>query len=460
MIKFFRTAKDCRPLELPKSQIKKRFINHQWQVFLGLLAGYAVFYIVRMSLSVAKKPLLDSGLFSLEELGLIGSAFFFTYAVGKFSNGMLSDYAHIGRFMSSALLLSGITCVLLGFTTHASLFIFLWGLNGWFQSVGSVPSAVSIFQWFTPKQRGTRYAIWGGARNLGEGLTWLITTSIVSYFGFQAGFIASGTIAVFVALSLFYFLKDRPATYGFPEPFEVFDEPPESSATDDPKKTKRAQVFSLKQPAVWLIGLSCAAMTTTRYAISSWAVLFLQEAKGYSLMDAGFTMAAFPTAGFIGAILSGLISDKLFNANRNIPTLIYGLANIIGLACLFYGPDNRWLDAAALTLIGFSIGGLVVFLGGLIVCDLMPKSAAGAVKGFVGLFAYVAAGIQEVASSKLISQQTLGEITTYDFAHVKVFWLTSSIISLLLALSIWNIRKIDSMPEEIAMPTSKGSTAS
>ena len=37
--------------------------------------------------------------------------------------------------------------------------------------------------------------------------------------------------------------------------------------------------------------------------------------KGYSLVDAGFAMLTYPIAGLAGAILSGIISDKLFKGS-------------------------------------------------------------------------------------------------------------------------------------------------
>ncbi|OXE30285.1 MFS transporter, partial [Vibrio parahaemolyticus] len=119
-----------------------------------------------------------------------------------FSNGFLSDYANIGRFMSFSLLLSGITAVFMGLNTTAFFFVLLWGLNGWFQSVGSAPSCVSLFQWFSPKQRGSRYSIWGGSRNIGEGITWILTASLVSYFGWRAGFIGAGIAAIAAAICM------------------------------------------------------------------------------------------------------------------------------------------------------------------------------------------------------------------------------------------------------------------
>ncbi|ENY72963.1 MFS transporter [Aeromonas diversa] len=442
MLGFFKTGQDRPLIEATADQIRSIYRKYQWQVFLGLVFGYAMFYVTRMSINVAKKPMLDAGIVTVDELGVIGSAFLFTYAVGKFSNGFLSDYANIGRFMSVSLGLSAITCLLMGMNTATAFFVVLWALNGWFQSVGSAPSCVSIFQWFSPKQRGSVYSIWGGSRNLGEGITWVLTATIVSYFGWRAGFIGAGLATLAAALCMYLVLKDRPQTYGLPEPAVAFGEAPEIAKKSDPKEVRRAQIFVLKQPVVWLIAAACAAMYVSRYAMSSWAVLYLQEQKGYSLIDAGFAMSAYPIAGFIGAILAGIISDKVFNANRHIPTLLYGLANIAGMCLMFWGPQSRMMDAVALGLIGYAIGGLVVFLAGLTACDLMPKTAVGAVKGFIGLCSYVAASAQELVSAALIKTSEVNGVTHYDFSSAQYFWLGASVVSLFLALTVWNAKKV------------------
>ncbi|ENM3737862.1 MFS transporter [Vibrio cholerae] len=447
MLNFFKTRPDLPLLSSSKAEMLKRYKSYQWQVFIGLIFGYAMFYVVRMALGVVKKPMLDAGIVTLEELGIMGSAFFFTYAFGKFLNGFLSDYANIGRFMSFSLLLSGVASIFMGMNTVAFFFVLLWGLNGWFQSVGSAPSCVSIYQWFSPKQRGSRYSIWGGSRNIGEGITWILTASLVSYFGWRAGFIGAGIAGVVASLIMFKLLKDRPQTYGMPDPATVFDEGTEIKKANDPKETRRAQMFILKQPVVWLIALACAAMYISRYAMSSWAVLFLQEQKGYSLIDAGFAMSMYPTAGLAGAILSGILSDKVFKGNRNIPNLLYGLTNIAGMCLMFFGPDNRVVDAVALSMIGFSIGGLVVFLAGLIACDLMPKNAVGAVKGLIGLCSYIAASAQELISASLITVTEVEGVKHYDFGHAQYFWLAAGVVSVLLALTVWNAKKVVDIDE-------------
>lgn len=447
MLDFFKTRADLPVMQETPEKIRQIFKSYQWQVFLGLVFGYAFFYVVRGVLGVVKKPLLDAGVVTVEELGIMGSAFFATYAVGKFTNGFLSDYANIGRIMSISLILSSICCIILGFNVTALFFAILWGVNGWFQSVGSAPSCVSLYQWFSPSQRGSRYSVWGGSRNIGEAITWVMTATLVSYLGWEAGFLGAGIASLAAGIVLYFVLKDRPQTYGLPDAATAYGETAEITKKTDPAEIRRAQMFILKQGTVWLIALACAAMYISRYAMSSWAVLYLQEAKGYSLIDAGFAMSTYPIAGFFGAILSGIVSDRVFGANRHIPTLIYGLINLAGMALMFWGPNDRIIDAIGLGMIGFAIGGLVVFLAGLTACDLMPKTAVGAVKGFIGLCSYIAASIQEYVSSILIQVNEIDGVKHYDFGNAHMFWMGASVVSLLLALTVWNAKKVNSIDD-------------
>ena len=111
LIKFYHISTPATPLKKDKKKLKRL----QWATFLSATAGYGIYYVCRLSLNVVKKPIVEEGIFSETELGIIGAVLFFTYAIGKFTNGFLADRSNIRRFMSTGLLITALANLLLGF---------------------------------------------------------------------------------------------------------------------------------------------------------------------------------------------------------------------------------------------------------------------------------------------------------------------------------------------------------
>jgi OPA family sugar phosphate sensor protein UhpC-like MFS transporter len=89
--------------------------------------------------------------------------------------------------------------------------------------------------------------------------------------------------------------------------------------------------------------------------------------------------------------------------------------------------------------------GLVTSLGGLFAVDIAPKKAAGAAMGVVGIFSYIGAAVQEQVSGVLIG----GHMTmvngdrVYDFGPAIWFWIGASVLSMLLAATLWRAQLRD-----------------
>ena len=90
----------------------------------------------------------------------------------------------------------------------------------------------------------------------------------------------------------------------------------------------RTQLSILALPSIWVLGLASATNYVVRYAINSWGILYLQEAKGYSTLEAGALLALNPLAGVAGCVAYGFMSDKLFGARRPPVNLLCGLMEI------------------------------------------------------------------------------------------------------------------------------------
>ena len=183
-------------------------------------------------------------------------------------------------------------------------------------------------------------------------------------------------------------------------------------------------------------------MYVTRFAINSWGILYLQEIRGYALDDAGLLMLIYGTAGIVGSIAYGYLSDNVFDARRPPANLIFALVEIFALVLLFYGPQNYFTLMFAFAIYGAALSGLIASVGGLFAVDIAPRGATGAAIGMVGAFSYLGAGTQDVISARLISAGTtiVDGVKVYNFDMAILFWVSTSIVSMLLAAMLWNTR--------------------
>lgn len=441
IINFYRVSQPKPCNEESLSEQKQRLKRFQWSTFLAATLGYGMYYVCRLSLNVVKKPIVDEGVFSETELGIIGAVLFFTYAVGKFMNGFLADRSNINRFMSTDLLVTALVNLCLGFVHSFILFAVLWGISGWFQSMGAASCVVGLSRWFTDKKRGSFYGFWSASHNIGEAMTFIIVASIVSALGWRYGFLGAGLVGLIGALVVWRFFHDTPQSKGLP----AVNAPEKKKEMDalETEEFNRAQKAVLRNPAIWILALSSAFMYISRYAVNSWGVFYLQAEKGYSTLDASFIISISSVFGIVGTMFSGVISDRFFGGRRNIPALIFGLMNVFALCLFLLVPGvHFWMDALAMILFGLGIGVLICFLGGLMAVDIAPRNASGAALGVVGIASYIGAGLQDVMSGVLIegNKRLVDGVEVYDFTYINWFWIGAALLSVLLALLVWNAR--------------------
>lgn len=443
-LRFFATGADRAPLD-DSGQIATLFRKHRFRVMLAITLGYGLIYTCRLALGVVKKPLIDAGVFSPADLGMIGSALFYTYAIGKLTNGFLADHANMKRFLAFAFMMTALCNLAMGFATTLWLAVMLWGLNGWFQSFGAPGGVVAMTHWFSNRERGRAYGIWSTAHSIGEGLTFLVVGVAVSSLGWRWGFWGPGLIGLVTALGCYLLIQDRPGTLGLPNVNDWKQDRYDQGNKPGMKSVLALQLSILKIPAIWVLCLASATTYVTRYAINSWGILYLQEARGFSLPAAGTLLMTSTLAGTVGALAFGFISDKWFGARRPPANLLFGVLELTGLCLFFFGPNTMPMLVLSMLLFGMGLTGLVTSLGGLFAVDIAPKRVAGAAMGVIGIFSYIGAAVQEHVSGSLIERgmQVTDGVRTYDFGPVIWFWIGSSVVSMLLAASLWRTRLRD-----------------
>ena len=456
---FFQKSPVAPLCEESEQQRQHRFKRMQWSSFVAITLGYSMYYVCRTSLNVVKKPIMDAGFLDATQLGVISSALLFTYAVGKLINGFLADHSNIRRFMATGLLISTVANVVVGLLGLISVkgmvisqgvfyavFAVLWGVNGWTQSMGAPPCVVALSRWYPLSRRGSFYGFWSLSHNLGEFFSFLLVGGLVSLLGWLFGFIGAAIAGVIGFLFVVLLLHDSPEAEGMPSVAVMAGEETSEQAKTHSVGVSQKEV--LRNPYVWVLALASAFMYVSRYAVNGWGVLFLQEAKGFTLANATQIISINALLGIIGTVFSGWLSDVAFKGNRYIPAVAAGVLEIISLLLFAFGGNAVWLNILAMVLFGIAIGILICFLGGLMAVDIVPREASGAALGVVGIASYAAAGLQDIASGLLIdNHKTLVSITdgvaqySYDFTSALVFWIAAATLSVMLVCVVWTKKK-------------------
>lgn len=455
LYKFYRISKPSKET-VAESEVRGQYKTLRNRTFWGATAAYSLFYLCRLSMGVVKKPLIDEGLFSAADLGVIASAFYFVYAIGKFINGFIADYCNVRRFMATGLIISSVINLMMGFIGLSNgyvgfpqyavylIFVLLWGLNGWALSMGSPSGIVSLSRWFPQSRRGTFYSIFCSTPYIGEALSMILTGSIVAAFGWEYGFIASafgGFVGVGLILAL---VSDTPQSKGLPSVQEMSGE---EVKPVDKLPTKEIQKLVLRHPAIWIIAISCAFINLVKYGIMEWGVLYLQGARHYSLESASWIIGFSAIFAIVGTVGAGWLSDTVFKGDRVKPALISGFISLATLALFLLVDGNQWVMAAFVSVFSLAVGVLYCIVSGLMAIDIVPRKATGAALGIVGISSYMTIGIQNIVSGQLIDRYAVETmevvdgvskaVTQYNFVPVAVFWLSAVLISFLLPVLNW-----------------------
>lgn len=448
---FYRISKPSSD-KVSKENVPSHYKTLRNRTFWGVTVAYSLYYVCRMSLSVVKQPLIDEGVLSAGQLGIIGSALLFVYAVGKFMNGFIADYCNVRRFMATGLAISAVVNLLMGLlglvsggSAFPSVVVFLsfavlWGVNGWMQSMGSPPGVISLSRWFPRSKRGTYYSIFSSTPYLGEFLSFIITGAIVGALGWKAGFIVAAIAGFIGTAVILLFVSDTPESKGLPSIYELSGE---QMLHEDTVSTRELQKNVLRHPGIWIIALSSAFIYITKYAVAGWGVLYLQKARAFSLEEATQIIAFSAAFGIVGTVLAGWLSDKVFRGDRVKPAVLSGILSFIALTFFLFVGGGYLINIIYVSVFSLAVGVLYCIVAGLMAVDIVPRKATGAALGVVGISSYVAAGLQDITSGYLIqfNTESVAGVDVYDFGPVSLFWLAAALISFILPVVNWKHMK-------------------
>ncbi len=374
----------------------QRYRYWRIHIMVSMYIGYAVFYLTRKNFSYAMPAIITDLGWDKADIGLMGTLFYLTYGISKFISGIVSDRSNPRYFMGLGLITTGIINILFGLSSSIVALSILWVLNAWFQGWGWPACSKLLTTWYSRSERGGWWSVWNTAHNLGGAMIPIIVGYTVLHYGWRYSFFIPGVIAVIVGCLLCWRLRDKPTSMGLPSIGHWRKDYLEIAHENTGKGLSQKQILTryvLSNKYIWLLGLSYILVYIVRTAINDWGNLYLTEQYGYSLITANSALSLFEIGGFLGSLVAGWGSDKIFSGNRGPMILLFSMGIFLSVAALWLMPIASFaLQAVCLFAIGFFVFGPQMLIG-MAAAECSHKDSVGAATGFVGLFAYMGAAL-------------------------------------------------------------------
>lgn len=398
----------AKPVDDPK-EVARLYRLWRGRVLYSTFIGYAAYYFTRKNLPGAAAALAAELHLTNTQIGLLGTLLYVTYGAGKFVNGVLGDHLNPRLLLAAGLLLSAACNALFGMSTGFTALCVFWALNGWFQSLGFPPCARLLANWFSTSERGSMWGVWNISHQVGGMGIAALTGLLLRIGGWRACFFLPALFCAVISLLMWERLRDTPRALGLPsvgtfrnDPYLEADGRPLSEEPEGIREILMRRV--LGNPLVWLLSVMNLFVYVVRSGAFDWAPKYLIEVKHASPQAAGLITSGFELLGIPGSLLAGLLSDRIFKGRRAPVCILFLLGTAAGLLVFYLVPPGHpWLDAAALSMVGFAIYG-PQFLVGVLATDLASPKAAATAIGLTGLFGYAGSALSGVGVGHFIDR--------------------------------------------------------
>jgi len=299
----------------------------------------------------------DFGL-SDSQVGLIGSAFIWLYAIVGLPLGRAADSRSRKKLLASGMLvwtaLTGVAAMAASYT------MLLFSRLGF--AVGEAVVAPAATSWigdlFPAGGRSRPLALFMLGVPVGGALSYFFSGPVAQAFGWRAAMVLAAVPAI-ILLPLLMRLA----------------EPVRGAAETHREPIARSSMAAiLRIPTMWWIIASGALLNFNMYAIGTFLPAFLSRIHGLTLARSGVaTGIVFAVGGVAGGLLAGRLGDRVIHRREN----------------------GRLLTAAAISAIGAPIGYLGIDAGGVLAAITLIALAYGTLNAYYGL---VYSAIQDIVA--------------------------------------------------------------
>ena len=322
----------------------------RWGLAALLFGGMFLCYAQRGALSLAAPFLMQERHLSALTMGILLSAFFWSYALMQVPAGWLVDRIGVRRTYGWGMLVCAIASSMSGMAGSLPALTLSRVLLGSGQAVAFPASSRAVANWFSQDQRGVVTGVYLTGVRLGQAAVGAAAVVLLPRYGWKMLFFVTGLVALLWAPLWSVFLGRL-----------HFGESP-SEASAGPRLSLVRSFALLRHASVLGIFLGFFAYDYAWYLYTNWLPAYLRVGRHLSTVEMGIYSSVPFLAMAAIIILSGLVSDAMIRRGYREVAMRKTFI-LIGLliACLVVPAalvaDNKtavWLITLSLCGIGIS----------------------------------------------------------------------------------------------------------
>lgn len=361
----------------------------KWQKKILLLCwlAYAAAYIGRANLAIALPGMSSSFHWNNAASGIIGSAFFWAYAIGQLVNGYIGDGFKSRYFIFIGLFMSAAANFAVGLSSNFSLTLVLWAFNGFFLSMLWGPIVKTVSAWF-PENKGTRISVILSLSMIaGYLFSWGAMGQAITALSWRFAFFIPAALLMAYSFVWVAKVRDHPNDVGIKSPAAYSVK--KTGGTQENSGLNMREVFIKYR--LFLIAVACFVQGFIKDGLSLWAPTFLKATQNINSSDISLISLVIPIMSMAGILCSGWLNKRFHGNERRSVLVLFSCSVIAGIILLISLGSGIGITVVLLSIIDACMYGANTLLLTIIPLKFRAFNKVSAVAGCLDFCSYIGA---------------------------------------------------------------------
>jgi len=362
-------------------------------------------------------------------LGVLGSAYFYSYAIMQLPTGLMADSWGPRKTVSSFFILAGIGSIIMGVAPSLTVAVLGRILVGIGVSTVFVCNFKLLSEWFSARQflvMGSAFMVMGGLGALSSSapLAW-----VSNAIGWRMTLVAVGVITLAMAGLVYGFVRNRPAEMG------LMPVKSDGQAADEKIGLMDGMKMVAFSSRFWPIAIWAFCVVGISFAVGGlWGGPYLMQIYGLSKTAAGGVLSTFALALILGSPLFGWLGNRI---GRKPVLIACSLLLIVVCVLMSWLVDALSMPALYILFFCFFLtGGAIGPVVATVSKELFPVGISGTSVGVVNLFPFAGATFFQILIGVVLTAQSDGRIpyATAGYRYMFLICLAGATLSLAAAV--------------------------